>query len=71
MTGIKAREFWPEIVTQKSWEKLVSLSKEYDFIVIGGWTAGFRCVQCNLRLVVRELLFSQIPWAESVRHLSH
>ena len=36
---MKAREFWPEIVTQKSWEKLVSLSQEYSFIVIGGWAA--------------------------------
>jgi len=36
---MKTREFWPEIVTQKSWEKLVSLSQEYNFIVIGGWAA--------------------------------
>lgn len=39
MTDTKAREFWPGMVTQKSWEKLVSLSKEYDFTVIGGWAA--------------------------------
>ncbi len=36
---MKVREFWSEIVTQKSWEKLVSLSQEYGFIVIGGWAA--------------------------------
>ena len=36
---MKARGFWPEIITKKSWEKLVSLSKEYDFTVIGGWAA--------------------------------
>ncbi|MGB9635581.1 MAG: hypothetical protein ACPL0A_03830 [Candidatus Micrarchaeia archaeon] len=36
---MKPREFWNEIVTEKSWELLVALSKEYDFIVIGGWAA--------------------------------
>lgn len=36
---IKAKEFWSELVTRKSWETLVSLSKEYDFILIGGWAA--------------------------------
>lgn len=33
------KEFWSELVTRKSWEKLISLSKEYKFIVIGGWAA--------------------------------
>lgn len=36
---ISAREFWPEVVTRNSWETLLSISKEYDFIVIGGWAA--------------------------------
>lgn len=34
---MKAKEFWNELVTRKSWETLTALSKEYDFIVIGGW----------------------------------
>lgn len=33
------REFWSDLVTRKSWEELVSLSREYKFIVIGGWAA--------------------------------
>lgn len=33
------KEFWSELVTRKSWEELISLSKEYKFIVIGGWAA--------------------------------
>lgn len=33
------REFWSEAVTRASWEKLQELSKQYDFIVIGGWSA--------------------------------
>ena len=33
------KEFWSDLVTRKSWEELVSLSREYKFIVIGGWAA--------------------------------
>lgn len=33
------KEFWPEAVTEKSWKKLVEFSKQYDFILIGGWAA--------------------------------
>lgn len=32
-------EFWNELLTRESWEKLVELSKEFDFILIGGWAA--------------------------------
>ena len=32
-------EFWPEILTKASWEKLVALKKEFNFILIGGWAA--------------------------------
>ncbi|MFH1306817.1 MAG: hypothetical protein ABIH83_04165 [Candidatus Micrarchaeota archaeon] len=34
-----AIEFWNELLTKESWEKLVQFSKEYDFILIGGWAA--------------------------------
>jgi hypothetical protein len=30
-------DFWNELLTKASWEKLQELSKEYDFILIGGW----------------------------------
>lgn len=30
-------EFWNELLTKASWEKLQELSKEIDFILIGGW----------------------------------
>ena len=30
-------EYWNENVTQKSWEKLQELAKQFNFIVIGGW----------------------------------
>lgn len=33
------KEFWNELVTKESWEKLIALSKKYNFIVIGGWAA--------------------------------
>ncbi len=32
-------EFWPELLTKASWKKLVSLKKEFKFILIGGWAA--------------------------------
>jgi len=32
-------EFWPELLTKASWERLVLLKKEFDFILIGGWAA--------------------------------
>ena len=32
-------EFWPELLTRASWERLVLLKKEFDFILIGGWAA--------------------------------
>ncbi|MDP3742118.1 MAG: hypothetical protein Q8R15_02270 [Candidatus Micrarchaeota archaeon] len=30
-------EYWNENVTQKSWEKLQEIAKQFDFAVIGGW----------------------------------
>ena len=30
-------EYWNELVTQKSWEKLQELAKQFDIVVIGGW----------------------------------
>ena len=30
-------EFWNELLTKASWEKLQELSKEIEFILIGGW----------------------------------
>ncbi len=30
-------EFWNDEVTDKSWEKLIALKKEIDFVLIGGW----------------------------------
>ena len=32
-------EFWSELLTKESWEKLVGLAKEAEFILIGGWAA--------------------------------
>jgi len=32
-------EFWPELLTKASWERLVLLKKEFKFILIGGWAA--------------------------------
>lgn len=32
-------EFWNEQVTEASWERLQELSKEIDFVLIGGWAA--------------------------------
>ena len=36
-------EFWNELMTQASWEKLQELSGEFDFILIGGWAAYLWC----------------------------
>lgn len=33
------REFWADAITQSSWEKLTKISKEFDFVLIGGWAA--------------------------------
>lgn len=30
-------QYWSELLTQRSWEVLQKLSREVDFIVIGGW----------------------------------
>lgn len=30
-------EFWNEIVLEKSWKILQRISKEFDFVLIGGW----------------------------------
>ena len=30
-------EYWNESLTKASWESLQTFSKEYDFILIGGW----------------------------------
>lgn len=32
-------EFWNEVLTQSSWEKLQRLTKEIEFVLIGGWAA--------------------------------
>ena len=37
---LKLAEFWNSILTEKSWDILINLSKEnFNFIVIGGWAA--------------------------------
>ena len=33
------KEFWSELATKASWEKLKEISREFDFILIGGWAA--------------------------------
>ncbi len=33
------KEFWNEMVTNASWEKLQELSREFEFVLIGGWAA--------------------------------
>lgn len=32
-------EFWSDVVIDRSWNTLVKLSKEFGFIIIGGWAA--------------------------------
>jgi len=32
-------EFWSELLTKASWERLILLKKEFKFILIGGWAA--------------------------------
>ncbi|HII54419.1 hypothetical protein AUJ13_01640 [Candidatus Micrarchaeota archaeon CG1_02_49_24] len=32
------KEFWSELLTKESWAMLTSLAREYDFILIGGWS---------------------------------
>ncbi len=32
-------EFWNELLTKASWEKLQEMAKEMDFVLIGGWSA--------------------------------
>ena len=31
------REFWNELITKASWEKLLEINQRYEFILIGGW----------------------------------
>jgi len=31
------KEFWNSLLTEKSWEILQELRKDYNFILIGGW----------------------------------
>lgn len=35
---MRTNEFWHESLTEKSWKRLQSLSKEIDLTVIGGWS---------------------------------
>lgn len=37
MNKITNAEFWNEIITEKSWDVLNKIKKEFDFILIGGW----------------------------------
>ncbi|MFA5381768.1 MAG: DUF6036 family nucleotidyltransferase [Candidatus Micrarchaeia archaeon] len=32
------REFWSDNITKQSWERLQGLTKEFDFVLIGGWS---------------------------------
>jgi len=36
---IYVTEYWNENLTRASWKKLQELSREYDFVLIGGWAA--------------------------------
>src|SRR3989344_5322059 len=31
------KQYYQDLVTQKSWEQLIELKKGYDFVLIGGW----------------------------------
>ncbi len=31
------KEYWPAYATEKSWKRLTEMSKEFKFILIGGW----------------------------------
>lgn len=33
------KDFWNNILTEKSWDILIRISKEFKFILIGGWAA--------------------------------
>ena len=33
------KEFWNELLTKDSWNKLTELARKYDFILIGGWAS--------------------------------
>lgn len=33
----KEKEFWSSILTEKSWQILQQLKREYNFVLIGGW----------------------------------
>jgi hypothetical protein len=35
------KEYWPEFITRKSFERLLSLNKEFLFVLIGGWAIYF------------------------------
>lgn len=32
-------EFWNDIATDRSWNVLIKLAKQFDFVIIGGWAA--------------------------------
>ena len=34
---VDTMEFWNDEITDKSWNKLVELKKEINFVLIGGW----------------------------------
>ena len=34
---MRPKEFWSEEITKSSWKKLTEISKEFEFILIGGW----------------------------------
>jgi len=36
-------QYYHDLITQKSWQLLLSLKKKYDFVLIGGWAVYLYC----------------------------
>ena len=53
-------EYWSTIITEKSWDVLQRIKKEFDFVLIGGWatylwTKGHKSKDIDIIIDFKEL----------------
>lgn len=57
-------EYYHNIITQKSWQELIALRKEVDFVLIGGWAIYLYTKQLKSKDIDIMIDYDQLPVLE-------
>ncbi len=63
-------EYYHSLITEKSWQELLTLKKAVDFVLIGGWAAYFYAKALKSKDIDILLGFDQLPIIEKLYRLN-